>query len=59
MMPIKPPNGVGEKELELAVLRELRDTLKPSVADKVKIAARWISHEYKACLILNFIGLMP
>jgi|CZCA01.1.fsa_nt_gi transposase-like protein len=48
---------IAEKELELSILRELRDLANPSVADKAAIAQRWIKKGYSATIVLSFVGL--
>ncbi|MCF8011715.1 MAG: IS3 family transposase [Clostridiales bacterium] len=48
---------VADKELELAVLRDLTNTKNPPIAGKVAIANRWIEKGYNKSIILGFVGL--
>ncbi|MGI9952158.1 hypothetical protein V3F56_07315 [Moorellaceae bacterium AZ2] len=49
---------LAEKELELAIFRELRDRVNPrSMADKVAMAEKWIPQGYNVRLVLGFVGL--
>ncbi|MGI6684363.1 MAG: IS3 family transposase [Bacillota bacterium] len=50
---------LADKELELAILRELRDIQNPPVADRFIIAKRWIDKGYNASLVLDSVGLSP
>lgn len=48
---------LGEKDLEIAILKDLLKKNKPSIEDKVSIADRWIGFGYKIVLVLRIVGL--
>ncbi|HAE62432.1 MAG TPA: IS3 family transposase [Eubacteriaceae bacterium] len=48
---------LGEKDLEIAILKDLLKNTNPPIEDKVSIANKWISRGYKAVLVLKIVGL--
>lgn len=48
---------LGEKDLEIAILRDLLKKNEPTIEEKVEIAKKWIDAEYKATVVLRIIKL--
>ncbi|MGV3467371.1 MAG: IS3 family transposase [Heyndrickxia sp.] len=48
---------LGEKDLEIAILRDLIKKQNPPLTEKIEVADRWINKGYSISLVLRIIGL--
>ncbi|WP_156876061.1 IS3 family transposase [Clostridium kluyveri] len=48
---------LGEKDLEVAILRDLNKKIKPSIKEKVEIAKKYIDQGYNAVFVLKVVKL--
>ncbi len=48
---------LGEKDLEIAILRDLVKKGEPRLSDKIEIADKWIARGCKAAMVLRIVGV--